>query len=86
MTKSTEPTNRQLAAQLRRDARAYAAPFRRDSDPEFRAQIAKDVADLMAVAELLQAGQLRAAQRRYWKLDTAVRDAASQAVWLVLSV
>lgn len=51
-------TNRQLAAQLRRDARVYAAEFRKGVDADVRAQVACDVADLMAVAELLQRGQL----------------------------
>jgi hypothetical protein len=83
--KGKRPTNRQLAAQLRRDAAKYAMPFKNDPDAEFRRMIEKDVAALRGIADLIQAGEIRHAYQRSSRLDTAARDGISRVVWNAMS-
>lgn len=78
-------TPRQLASQLRRDAKEYERQFASDPDPEYRRTILADLAALHAVADLLDRGDVRGAYRRAARLDTVVREAISTPVWNALS-
>jgi len=75
---------KKLADRLRKDVARYAWRYA-DGDPEFARAIARDVVALSAVADLIDAGDLRAAYKRAERLDTIVRDAISKSVWNALS-
>jgi hypothetical protein len=76
---------KQVAETIRADAEKYAAQFHHDGDREFEELIAKDVAALRAVADLVEHGDMRAAYRRWSRLDTVVREALSQRAWRALT-
>jgi hypothetical protein len=74
-----------LAARARRDAERYQRRYLADGDAEFARTIRRDVAAILAVADLIQAGRLDAAYRRAARLDTVIRDAFSNSVWNAMS-
>lgn len=74
--------NKTLAKLIRADAKAYGDGFNRDgTDAEFERLIDRDIANLNAVADLVERGKLRAARKRWAKLDTIAREALSQRAW-----
>lgn len=74
--------NQTLADLIREDAAKYGAQFNRDgTDAEFEKLIDRDVKALERVAELVEAGDLRGARRRWERLDTVVREALSNRAW-----
>lgn len=84
MTRKINHAN--VAKTARRDSRRYARENEHfGTDAEMRAVIARDVKALNAVADLIESGDLRAAYRRWSRLDTIVREAISRSVWLALT-
>lgn len=73
-----------LAAQIRRDAERYGKANRSD-DAELRAVIARDILAMHAVADLVEAGDMRRAYQRAARMDTAARDGFSKRAWNQLS-
>ena len=74
--------NKTLAKLIRADAKTYGSQFNRDgTDPAFEKLIDRDIANLNAVADLVERGKLRAARKRWGKLDTIAREALSQRAW-----
>jgi hypothetical protein len=71
-----------LAEMIHADAARYVAQFNRDgTDHEFERLIDRDETALNAIADLAESGDLRAAYRRWARLDTVVREALSQRAW-----
>ena len=75
----------QLAETIRADAKKYEAQFNHDGDREFEKLIAKDVAALNAVADLVERGDMRGAYKRWSRLDTVVREGLSPKAWRALT-
>lgn len=73
-----------LAAQIRRDAERYGRANRTD-DAEMRSVIARDVAAMHRVADLVEQGQMKRAYQRAARMDTAARDGFSKRAWIQLS-
>jgi hypothetical protein len=85
-TPEQKAANSRAGARLHTDAENYrrALAGAWPADREFQAMIERDVATLHVVADLLVHGHVEGAARRFVRLDTAARDAASQAVIDVL--
>lgn len=74
--------NQTLADLIRDDAGKYGPQFNRDgTDAEFERMIERDVKALERVAELVEAGDLHGARRRWERLDTVAREALSNRAW-----
>ena len=74
-----------LAERARRDAERYERQHDTRGDAELARTIGRDVAAIHAVADMIEAGDLRAAYKRAARLDTIVRDGFSKSVWQALS-
>lgn len=77
--------NHILAARARRDAERYQRSVDVTGDPALARTIRRDVRAILAVADLIEAGDLMGAYRRAVRLDTAVREGFSNTVWRALS-